>query len=291
MSSFSRSTLKPLFLAATLALVLPAYASEPTTDECLAANERSITLRREFKLIAARKELVICAQSSCPAAIRDECSARVDEVSPAIPTVVFKAKDADGHDLTAVRIFVNGEPFADRLDGRPIAIDPGPHTFRFESKGGQLIEKKLVIIQGEKARHERIAFSRPATAPSHTLTERKARVPFPTIGIAAGGLGVVALGVGCVFGLRAKSQYDDSTANGHCNASNVCDRHGLDRRDAAFRSAAASTALFIAGGALVAGGATLYFVTKRPNEEGGASVAVTPLVTGGARGLLVHGSL
>ena len=41
------------------------------------------------------------------------------------------ARDAKGEDLTEVRLTIDGETVAERLDGRALTLDPGTHTFRF----------------------------------------------------------------------------------------------------------------------------------------------------------------
>ena len=112
-------------IAMLLALPLPVYAADPTTADCLNANNRSIDLRNNHRLRAARGQLLICAANNCPADIRKECTRRVDEVNGQIPTIIFEAKDAaSGKDLSAVKVTMDGELIADRLEGTAISIDP-----------------------------------------------------------------------------------------------------------------------------------------------------------------------
>ena len=40
---------------------------DPTTSDCLAASEASISLKGEHKLRAARSQAAICAWATCPA--------------------------------------------------------------------------------------------------------------------------------------------------------------------------------------------------------------------------------
>src|ERR1700689_444080 len=104
---------------ALLTLVGPptrsASAANPTMSECLLANENAIKLRREHKLRQARDQALVCASSSCPGEVRDTCQARVRELSTAIPTVVFLAKDSAGQDVVAVRVSMDEEAVGDRL--------------------------------------------------------------------------------------------------------------------------------------------------------------------------------
>jgi hypothetical protein len=49
---------------------------------------------------------------------------RVDEINAAIPTVIFEAKDGAGGDLSAVRVTMDGEVLAERLEGTALSINP-----------------------------------------------------------------------------------------------------------------------------------------------------------------------
>ena len=148
-------------LGAVLSGAAVARAASPTTAECLAATEQSLTLRNEHKLTAARARLLVCAERSCPDDIRNECIRRVSEVNAAIPTIVFEAKDAAGNDLAAVKVTMDGGALADRLDGDALAVDPGEHAFTFASVGQPDVRKSFVIRQGDKDRRERVTFVAP----------------------------------------------------------------------------------------------------------------------------------
>ena len=133
-----RSLSAMLFAAAAAALLAPAgraTAADPTTADCLAANDKSISLRNEHKLLGARTQSLVCAASSCPAEIRKECERRIDLVNASMPTVVFEAKDGSGNDLSAVTVKMDGALLAERLEGTAMPLDPGAHTFTFDSLG------------------------------------------------------------------------------------------------------------------------------------------------------------
>src|SRR3954466_9445241 len=133
-----RSLSAMLFAAAAAALLAPAgraVAADPTTGDCLTANDKSISLRNEHKLLGARTQLLVCAASSCPAEIRKECTRRIDLINASLPTVVFEAKDGSGNDLSAVTVKMDGELLADKLEGTAISLDPGAHSFTFDAVG------------------------------------------------------------------------------------------------------------------------------------------------------------
>jgi hypothetical protein len=91
-------------------------------------------------------------------------------------------------------------------------------------------------------------------------------------GLVTAGVGVAALGVGSAFGIVAMNQRNDAGCPG-----NVCpDEGGASTLRGAKSSANVSTALFIAGGALLGGGLTVWWLSRK---SGGArtGVVVTPM--------------
>jgi len=121
-------------------------------------------------------QLLTCASANCPADIRKDCTSRVEEVNAQIPTVIFRAKDASGADITAVKVTMDGEVLADRLEGTALSIDPGEHTFTFETAGQSPVTKKLVIQQNQKDRAEVVTFLGSRRPPPVRRPSRKARL-------------------------------------------------------------------------------------------------------------------
>jgi hypothetical protein len=82
-----------------------------------------------------------------------------------MPTIVLAAQDAAGNDLGTVRVTMDGQPFVDKVDGKPLSLNPGVHHFVFESPGLPSVEKSRVVSQGEKDRRERVVLGNaPPTA-------------------------------------------------------------------------------------------------------------------------------
>src|SRR5580658_2513987 len=147
-------------------VVRMAHAADPTTADCLAASEAALKSGNDHKLRAERSQLLVCAAPSCPTDIRKECGGRIDELNAQIPTIIFQAKDATGKDLSAVKITVDGEVLAERLEGTSLSIDPGNHTFVFETASQPVVQEQLFVTEGEKDRHERIVFGAASAGPS-----------------------------------------------------------------------------------------------------------------------------
>ncbi len=279
--------------------------ADPTARECAAASEDALSLRKQEKLKDAKDRLLVCSASSCPAEVRDECSHRMTDLTAAQPTVVFDVKDAQGGDLSAVRVSLDGALLIDHLGGGAVTVDPGEHTFRFEASG-QTIEKKFVIREAEKGRTLSIAFggATPAAAPvpAPALAPAPAATPAPatsaapaapapadqsaaapaqstsswsgqkTAAIIVGGVGIVGIGVGAVFGAQAFSNW--STAKNDCSSQGLCGSGTpADSAKSSAQSAATiSTIAFAAGGAALVGGAILWFTAPSGAVQVGPTV-------------------
>jgi len=108
------------------------------------------------------------------------------------------------------------------------------------------------------------------------------------IGLGVGGLGLVGVGIGSVFGIVAKQKFDQSNQM-QCNAStDKCFAPGFPMRKDAESAATASDISFAIGGALVAAGIVLYVTAPKPQPAAG--VVVTPAAVAGGGGALVSGS-
>jgi hypothetical protein len=290
-----------------------ARAGDPTTADCLAANDKSITLRNQHQLRAARSELLVCAASNCPADIRNECSRRVSEVNAAIPTMAFEAKDTSGNDLSAVKVTMDGVPLAERLEGSALSIDPGEHSFVFETAGQPAVTKRFIIMEGAKDRRELITFGNPeapvaagqappmaapaplspalpsyepaSPAPDTTSSGKTARI----LGWTATGLGVVGLGLGAVFEAQRSSKLDDRAKV--CASGTNCAPGSQARINALTDDARSASTLgvasFVVGGLLVAGGLTLVFTA--PSGRPSGSATLLPVVLPEFQGLTVSG--
>ena len=274
----------------------PAWGADPTKDQCIDANETAQALRKGEKLRDAEQRLLVCVSASCPGPVRDDCAQRLTELRSVIPTVVFVVKDDADQDLSEVSVTMDDQPLASKLDGTAIAIDPGAHHFAFEAPGRQREERSLVIREGEKDRHERVVLVATPVAAWPPVVPQSAPVapaePPPandgkaqrTAGLVVGGVGVAGVVVGSIFGFVSKGTYD--SALNHCILRDPtrCDGTGVGDGKTAHSQATVSTIAFIAGGALLGGGALLYFTAPR------AGVTVSPTVGMRSAGVGINGS-
>jgi hypothetical protein len=282
-------------------LVMGASAARADVDACVTASEEGLALRKQERLREALPRLAACADASCPDDIRAVCTKRVSDVTAAMPSLVFAVKDGAGNDLTEVKVTLDGAPLAEHLDGRPFALDPGEHAFTFEADGQPRVDKRLLLREGEKDRHEIIVMgvvAPPATAtPAPTGAEGGPMASWSTqksLAIASLGLGVVALGVGAGFGIAASSSWSDSQSE--CKTSTVsgCTDHTSAVRDrsTALTDATVATVAFGVGAVAVGAAVALWFTAPRGprNAVGVGSVRLAPIVGGGRSGVLLEGA-
>lgn len=187
---------------ALLALVSassPAFADD--TSDCIAASEAAQSLRDRQSLLEARERLAVCSRDVCPGPIRADCLRERAEVDAAMPSIVFRAKDAHGEDAVDVKVFCDGDPLAAHLDGKALPVNPGAHTFRFEAPGEPPVERKVVIVEGEKNRLV-VADVVPVAGPVVSIPEAPAVRPSGRLsipGLVVGGIGVAAVVPMAVF--------------------------------------------------------------------------------------------
>ena len=304
-----RAPSRPLRVALQIALAvgLPSGSAlaDMTKDQCVDANSKAQDLRRDGKLSAAREQLRACSSPSCPAVVSDDCTRRLDDVEKAQPTIVFDAKDGSGRDVSAVKVSVDGRSIAERLDGSPLQVDPGEHTFVFTTPEKASVTQTFVIKEAEKERRERIVLASPS-APAAPLAPSPdgalSSTPPPggeapagglgtqrILGLVAGGVGVAGIAVGSVFGVMTLSE--GSQQQTACASSTNCPHptqaasdHSTGETDRTL-----STVGFIAGGVLLAGGAVLFFTARHPESTAAARLVFVPSVGPGGGALLVKG--
>ncbi len=264
---------------ATSWLARPAWADDKAA--CLDANGQAQTLRDARRLVDAREQLRICARAECPRVVRSDCVTWLAEVEKALPTVVLSAKDATGKDVREATVTVDGKALATRLDGQALAVDPGPHTFRFERADGAAATQQVVIRDGEKARAVSVvlAAGAPVAPVPVPVPASPEPVPMPTpapqdagsrpssslrlVGWIVGGAGVVAVGVGGGIALAAKSK--DQTAAGEPGLARQTDSQ------AAVQQGNVATLVMGLGAAAVATGVVLWIVSPGSSTRVGTN--------------------
>jgi hypothetical protein len=199
---------------------------------CVTASAQAQQLRDEGKLKKAREQMLACARDSCPQAVRKDCSAWLAALDTSMPSIVLSAQDATKHDVIRVRVTIDGKPLVESLDGRAVAVDPGPHVLRFEMDGRKPVEQRVLIREGEQRRAISIQFpstiasvdqatptfpppSRLASPPPDTTPVR-----IPIGSMVLGGVALAALGSFAFFGITGKN--DLAALRDTCGVTRSC---------------------------------------------------------------------
>ena len=239
--------------AIALAIVLGAGTAHADAT-CISAYEQTQTLRKDGKPLAAKAQAAVCAQSTCPALLTKDCTKWLAELEAVIPSVVLDPRTPAGGLRADVRVKLDGVALTEKIDGKPLVLEPGSHTFVFEADGAAPIERTIVLREGEKSRKLTVAI---ATAAEGRSDER----PIPLGVWIFGGVSVVALATSAVFAIDALGKKSDlDQCKPRCAADDV------DAMSARFTLA--DVAL---GAGVMAGAAAAYLFFTRPTAEANPS--------------------
>lgn len=196
-----------LAMLAAIASCTSTVAAEPLDKKaCIKAFDDAQDLRKDGKLTHARERLLACADPACPKLVRADCLKGAESIDAEIPTVVVKVVRG-GSDVADATLTVDGKVAV--VDGKPLALDPGPHTLVAKA-GTETATEKVVLATGEKNRV--VTVSLPAVVAQKTVTKADeaprivpaSRPVWPWISL---GVSVVALGGFTVLGLTARADY------------------------------------------------------------------------------------
>jgi hypothetical protein len=230
-----------------------------------------------------------------------DAKAEVSAIGPKLGTVTILVKTASGAAPANLKVTIDDSPVGAGSLGVKRPADPGAHVIKASADGFKPASVSVQVAGGSNADAALTldvdptaaaaspgapvpgpdgSTAQPAAAsgsgsPLDTPPPDTARGsgPWRTVGLVAGGVGIVGLGLGTVFGVMAISDKNGA----HCDASGACDPGGLSNANSA---ATVSTVGFIAGGVLLAGGAALYLFGPRGDAAatGAASLRLAPAV-------------
>ncbi|HEX8794323.1 MAG TPA: hypothetical protein VF765_25440 [Polyangiaceae bacterium] len=211
-----RRRLAAFLVVLSAAVLAPARAHAVDRETCFSSAETAQKLRAQGHLREARERLLTCAQKECPTAVQSDCSTWLAQVEADLPSIVVQAHDTQGNDLPDVAVLVDGSRVADRLDGRPIELDPGPHALRLERSGSQPVDRSIVLVEGQKERQVEATLEAVAAPPASTVSRPDA-IPRPVWIL--GAVGAAALVSTAVLWVWGRSEF--SSLQNHCAPS--CD--------------------------------------------------------------------
>lgn len=265
-----------------LCLASPPARADTTKQACVQAYVDAQRLRKADKLSEARQKLELCADDACPATVKKDCKAWLDENERDQPTLALSALDLDGKKTITVRVLLDGVSVGDQLPSSPIKVDPGTHKLRFEAEGLEPIEIEVSLQKGEKAREVLADFSKQkkaeaSTPAAHAETGHRVQVirdETPVLVYVLGGVGVLGVASFAYFGSTGKSEEDElaDTCAPNCSQSKV---------DAAHQKMLIAD-ISLGVGAVALGAAAYLYFTRPKQAESATVVGFTPLDRGGA---------
>lgn len=279
----NRAALIAVLAFAALGLT-PSMARASDKLACVAAVEAAQTLRSEGKLKAAREKLIVCAQASCPKVVREDCATGLRDVETETPSIVVRANDGTGNDLVDVHLDAGGSRLADRLDGRPITLDPGAITLHVTADGFSPKDVQLVIARGEKARTVVITLERPGKArpdasdakgpaPASPPAAKSSPAPWILLGV-----GVASLGAfGALEGI-GHAEYDKLTAG--CGKTRTCTEDAIAPTRTKFIAAGVTMGVGIAA---IGAAATIWIVSSKPKKPSTGAASSRPIAAASPR--------
>lgn len=276
----------------TLAASLAGATSQPGTahaqdaaEKCSSAYEDAQRQRLKGEFIEAARAAQVCSQAECNSLIVQECIRLYEQLQQDTPSMVFSAHNGKGEELFDVKVQVDGQLVTERLDGRPIELNPGPHTFHFEAEGLPPVEAKHTARVGDRNRLLEIVLGKPEpqqtkpepqpistpVAPPPEPPKKKATIPVASWVL--GGVGVLGLAGFGYFRLAATKDYNDygRTCSPRCNPDDV------DKIHSKFQLSYVSLGV---GAAALGGAALLFVVTRDKQGSPDSQVGLVPTYDG-----------
>lgn len=272
----TRRPLASLLVALLAAAALEGAARTARADDkraCLDAYVNVQRARNEGALRRARAAAIVCARDACPERLRADCVEWLRELDENVPTVVISVVDAAGGSLPEARVDLDGV----RVDGlgRAVEVDPGAHLLRATLPGRPLVERRLVVSQGERSRAVRLVLGgpiEPVTTDAEPASSVGGSRPITPATYIASGVSLVGFGVWAAFGLSALYGSPSVSTLDACSPN--CARDDVDRVNRALDIAGVG-----AGVGVVGLGIATYLYLTRPTVASPARAATGPVLS------------
>ena len=225
---------------ALAAAAWPVAARAGEAERCARAYEHGQELRVGRDLSGAREEFLVCARPTCPRVTRDDCTRWLGEVEAVLPGVVVRATSG-GVPISEARVLVDGRVVAERLDARPITLEPGKHVVRVEPRGCAPREREVSLASGVPAEITLDVCGEPRPLAPPIAPARVTRRP-PVASFVLGGAALVAVASFAAFGAVGVADADHLRAT--CGKS--CDPGAVDSANAELAAADVSLGVAVA---------------------------------------------
>jgi hypothetical protein len=215
-------------------------------------------------------------------------SERARALESKLSYLTITTSPAQAASTAIIQISRDGNALDSAVLGTPIPVDPGHHTLEAKAPGKKAWSESFdvtlaptqVTVKIPDLADDNGAPSAVHATPSDKHSQARAQ---RGVGIAVGAVGVLGVTAGTIFGLRAKSIWDD--AKRHCPSyPGLCDQQGVALGQDAKQAGDIATVAFVIGGAGLIGGAILYFTAPKDAPEKALSLHISPSsVTVGGR--------
>ncbi len=237
---------------------------------------------------------------------------RAAVLEPKLPKMVVEVPQSMA-ELPGFEVRRDGVVMGRASWGVALPVDPGERVVRVTADGKEPWEVAVEATEPGVVVPVRVRMLKdlPAAAPVLTTTTKKsdpqgagadsAGPAIPVLAIVMGGVGLAGVGVGGAFGVLAlnkASEWEDRTADPNrcsrgadgalrCKAGEIGPIQEIEGSRSTF--ATASTIGFIAGGALIAGGAVVWLASGSSGRRPSAT-RIAPVVGSGVAGISLTGS-
>lgn len=235
------------------------------------------------------------AKRAGSAARETQARKRAEALEPKLPGLVIKVEGREGS--RGLRVLRNGVAVSTAEWDVRLPVDPGEHSIEATAPGKKAFEQKVSVKEGGTAEVVVPALEAEAVKPTGPVKEKTVEAAPPDKGkdndqnagsgqrvaaVVVGGVGVLGAAAGVVFGVMAKSQWDDALARCQGGDPTRCDATGIELGGDAKRSALLSTIGFGVGGAGLATAVILWLTAPSPGaKQSGSLVPLTILPTAG----------
>jgi len=226
-------------------------------------------------------------------------AARADRLQPSLSKLALKVVPETAQ-IPSLRVTRDGVPIAKTLFGVALPVDPGKYHIVAAADGYQSHEADIEVSANGDSKTLEIPALVQSAAPlaaagaapagaSAAATAQSTPVPPPnpepqaggnplrTAAFVTGALGVVSLGVGTYFGVKAISKNND--AKDYCPGGNVCnDPLGESLSKDAQSAATISNITIGVGAAFVVAGVVLYLSSAPKEKAESARLEMHPLI-------------
>lgn len=196
-------------------------------------------------------------------------------------TIVVAASSTEG-----LQVLRDGAVVGQAEWGTAIPVDPGTHLVEARAPSRTAFQQSVAVAgagASVSVSVPELAVAAPGNDGS-TPEPGTAGATQRTVGLVVGGLGVVGLGIGAVFGIVAMNK--ENTAQQSDCKGDYCNQAGLQLGQDAHSAATASTIAFGVGAAAVAGGVALYFLAPKSPSTPTVGMRASALPGGASFGVV-----